>query len=119
RHSDALRHQWRGHKRKIRFVERAPVTAVDEYERAARPARGNEKIERFFGSGPIAQIHLWTKRAYRGLRQFGITSDKARMVGHRRAIVVAALDKFRRVQRRLARHAFAIRRRAVSPRQRA
>src|SRR6266513_2405198 len=68
RDCDALRHLWRRDKRKIRFVERAPIAPVNEHERAARRGRGEEKVERFLRSGTVAQIELRTKSADSRLR---------------------------------------------------
>src|SRR3954468_9739207 len=49
---DALFDERRGHERKVRLVERAPITAVNEHERPDRPRAGTKRSSVSLGPGP-------------------------------------------------------------------
>ncbi len=84
-----------GDERMVTLVERAPVAAVDEQERAARLAR-REQVDGLSWPRPIAHVQARLEALARSRAVGGPAREPLRVIRERRPVVVLALDEFRR-----------------------
>jgi hypothetical protein len=85
-------HEGRREPREHRLVERSPVAAVDEDERAARRERGKE-VDAVPRIGPVRHVDLALEGAAHVRGILLPAREEGGMLGHQRAVVVLALDE--------------------------